>query len=336
MSAAPPAAGLSIVFAGTPNFAVPCLESLARSRHRVTHVVTTPDRPAGRGLRAAPSPVRRAADALSIPVVLLPARDPGALADFVEGACPDMVTVVAWGGLLSGRCIRAPRLAAVNVHASLLPRYRGAAPIERALLAGESTTGVTVMYLAEELDAGDILIQREVAIPPGADSGRMRAMLAAAGAELLVRAADLLSCGLATRTAQDERFVSWAPKLRPADERMSWHAGASEIVNRVRALSPRPGAFFTIAGERVHVLQAGVAQEAAGAPGRDARSAGPQAVPGSVLGRRGDSLLVAAGDDTAVVLDVVRPAGGRTMSGAAWANGRRLARGSAIQEGGAD
>lgn len=328
---------LSVVFIGTPEFAVPSLQALAASSHRVLCVVTTPDRRAGRGLKANPSPVSVVATSLGLSVVHVSPRDSGALARVLSDASPDVAAVVAWGGLLNSRSIGAPQVAALNVHGSLLPRYRGAAPIERALMAGETVTGVTVMYMAVELDAGDILAQQEVPVPEGADAGRMRAFLGTAGAGLLVRSIDQLATGEAGRTVQDSRLVSWAPKLTPEDERISWHTTASEIANRVRALSPNPGAHFVYRGQRVKVLEAGVLAppQAQGGP-KGSVNTGPDAAAGAVLGHKDDSLMVAAGGATIVLLSRVQPAGGRPVAGAAWANGRRLSAGMTLDQGGTD
>lgn len=326
--------GLSVIFIGTPEFAVPSLQALAASSHRVTCVVTAADRPSGRGLKAVSSPVGAAADTLGIPVVKMAPRDSASLACVLSSIGPDVCVVVAWGGILNARSLAAPRVAALNLHASLLPRYRGAAPIERALMAGEKVTGVTVMYMVEALDAGDILLQHEVEIPEDADAGQMRRLLAAAGAGLLVLSVDLLAAGAAGRTPQDAGLVSWAPKLGPADERISWHAEASEVANRVRALSPSPGAHFVCRGQRVKVLSAAALRPGLlSASGQErAGHAGPGRPAGAVLGHEGDSLVVAAGNGTAVLIKRVQPAGGRVISGSAWANGRRLAAGAMLEE----
>jgi methionyl-tRNA formyltransferase len=206
-------------------------------------------------------------------------------------------------------------LAAINLHPSLLPRWRGAAPIERALMAGDKFTGVMVIHIAEQWDAGDIVLSRAVPIPATADAGQLRVGLAARGGELLVQALDLLSAGRAPRIPQGDLGLLPAPKLTPSDEVIEWREDAVTTVNRVRALAPRPGAHFIYQGQRVSVLRAEVA------------SCGPshrEVAPGSVLGRQGEALLVAAGQGTAVALLRVKPAGGREMAGSAYANGRRL------------
>jgi methionyl-tRNA formyltransferase len=194
-------------------------------------------------------------------------------------------------------------------------------------MAGEARHGVTVMHLAGDLDAGDVIIQQEVKLDPGADAGQARMALAEAGGGLLVTALDLLASGTAPRVRQDHGAATWAPKLSPADERITWEMTATEIVNRVRALSPSPGAYFESGGQRVKLLAASAEQPGSAAPKVALRH-------GAVCGRRGPELLVAAGEGSVIAVGRVKPAGGREISGADFANGRRLRPGDAIADGG--
>jgi len=315
--------GLRIVFVGTPEFAALTLPHLAASAHTVSLAITQPGKRQGRGMRETASPVASTARALGLPVAMIGRRDHDGLATLVGAEQPDVLVVVGWGGRLRPAVLAAPRLAAINLHPSLLPRWRGAAPIERALMAGDTHTGVMVIHIAEQWDAGDIVLSRAAPIPAMADAGQMRARLAVWGGELLVQALDLLSDGRAPRIPQGDRGLLPAPKLTPADEVIDWRQAAATTVNRVRALAPRPGAHFVYQGQRVIVLRAEAADLG---PGRR------EVAPGRVLGRRGEALLVAAGQGTTVALLRVKPAGGREMAGSAYANGRHLAAGDLLPE----
>lgn len=315
--------GLRIVFLGTPEFAALTLPALAGSKHTVSLVITQPGRRQGRGMREVPSPVAIKAQALDLPAATVGRRDHGDLAALVGAARPDVLVVVGWGGRLRPNVLGAPRFAAINLHPSLLPRWRGAAPIERALMAGDSVTGVMVIHVAEQFDTGDIILSRAVAIPATADAGQMRTRLALCGGELLAQALDLLAAGMAPRITQGDVGLLTAAKLTPADEVIDWGQDAVGTVNRVRALAPNPGAHFVCQGQRVIVLRAKAVDFVVGRR---------EAVPGCVLGRQGEVLLVAAGEGTTVALVQVKPAGGREMSGSAYANGRRLAAGDLLRE----
>jgi len=325
-------AALDIVFAGNPEFAVPSLEALASSRHRVRLVIAAPSRRAGRGLQRVVSPVHSAAERLGLPVDQVDARDRRALLRCLEAVSPDVLVVVAWGGMIPRKVLQSPGLTALNVHASLLPRWRGAAPVERAIMAGDSLTGVTIMYMAAGLDEGDIMLQRELPLDGTETGGGMRGMLAAMGADLLVQAVELLAAGKAPRRPQGEAGVTWAPKLTPADERISWEMAADVIDRVVRALSPSPGAHFGHAGTLVKLLAGRVATAqpligAASSSGSDTSGI----TPGTIIGLDADSLVVATGQ-RAYLLDRVKPAGSREMTGAGFARGRRLGPGDRLAE----
>lgn len=317
--------GLSVVFIGTPEFAAATLAGLCDSPHQVQRVLTQPGGRRGRGLRRTASPVALAALELGLAVDEVGRREHSRIAALLADTQPDVLVCVAWGGLLRKAALAAPRLAAINLHPSLLPRWRGAAPIERALLAGDRVTGLTVIHMDSELDSGDIILSAAEPIPDGVDAGYMRSRLARRGGELLVQALDLLAQGAAPRIPQGQAGLTWAPKLTADDEMICWQQAAQTTVNRVRALSPQPGARFVHAGSPVIVTRAAVVEQ----PNRSGGFA-----PGQVCGRAGEALLVAAGDGAAVALHKVKPAGGREMSGAAYANGRRLAAGDLLLEGG--
>ena len=258
---------LRTVFMGTPDFAVPSLDALIGAGHEVACVYTQPPRPAGRGHKERPSAVHLRAAAQGIEVRHPRSlRDPAAAAAFTELA-PDVAVVAAYGLILPKAILDAPRLGCLNVHASLLPRWRGAAPIQRAILAGDETTGITVMKMDEGLDTGAMLATSELAIGPDMDAGTVHDRLAALGAELLVETLPGFASGRITPRAQPEDGITYAAKIERAETRIDWSRPAVEVGRQVRAFSPFPGAWFETAGTRVRVLAAHVVDGAADQPG---------------------------------------------------------------------
>jgi methionyl-tRNA formyltransferase len=233
---------MRLVFMGTPKFAVPVLEAILKNGHQVIGVVTRPDKPKGRGRMVQSSPVKETAIKNNLVV-----REPVRLseADFLtwlEDAQPDVIVVAAFGQILPPVVLKMPKYGCINVHASLLPRYRGAAPIHRAILNGEKETGITIMFMDEGLDTGDILLQEKIAITDMDTAGTLHDRLAGLGAEMLVKTLDLLKKGALGRTPQDHARASYAPVLTRQDELIQWTTGAKNIFNQVRGLSPWPGA----------------------------------------------------------------------------------------------
>ena len=299
-----------MVFLGTPAFAVPSLETLARMQEagaiQLAGVVTQPDRPGDRGKVTAP-PVKERAAALGVRV-LQPARLTRDAVDEIVALRPDVLVWAAYGNLIPRSLFDAARGRAVNVHASLLPRWRGAAPVARAILAGDKDTGITLMEGTPELDAGPILAQERTTIGPDENSGELTARLATLGSVLLERQLPRYLSGELRGTPQDPRRVTVAAKLTTADGLMDWTKPADELVRRVRGVSPDPGAHTTLNGQRLVIARASIA---GGAPSKN----------GTVQLRDGVP-HVAAGAGW-VRLDEVRPAGKRTMTGADWARGAR-------------
>lgn len=313
--------GLQIVFAGTAGFAIPVLRTLAAGPDRILLVVTRPDRPAGRGRRLRPSPVKVAAHELGLPIYQ-PQRlsSPEGLQRLRE-LSPDLLFVAAFGEILSGEALSLARLGAVNLHASLLPRYRGAAPIQRALLAGDRETGVTLQWMGPEIDAGDIILQRRVAIGEEEEFGSLHDRLAALGADLTCEAMELLRRGAAPRLPQDSREATYAPPIRSEELVMDWSRRAAELARVVRAFAPQPGARTTRQGRLLKVLsarEAGSKDERRGTPGRV-----------SEVGSAG--IQVEAGEGWLLVTRV-QPAGRRIMSGGEYAQGYRLRVGERLGE----
>ena len=311
--------GLEIVFLGTAQFAVPTLRALAGGPDTVAAVFTRPDRPAGRGRRLRPPPVKVAAQELGLPLHQ-PDRVGGSRGlERLRALSPDLVFVAAYGEILSEEVISLPRLGALNLHASLLPRYRGAAPIQRALLAGESTTGVTVQWMVRELDAGDILFQREIAIGLSEDFGSLHDRLAALGAESAAEAVALVRQGAAPRVPQKHEQATLAPPIARGELTVDWARPAAALVRLVRALSPRPGARTTRRGELLKVLSA-----------EEGKNVGEEkGIPGRVTEVTKDGFSVESGSGSLRVRRV-QPAGRKVMSAGDYVKGYRLRPGEVL------
>lgn len=306
---------MRVVFLGTPAFAVPSLERLAASRHQVAAVVTNPDRPAGRGRQLRPPPVKIAAETLGLPI-LQPTSPrqrelPGQLAAFE----PDAFAVIAFS-ILPRRLLAVPRLGSVNVHPSLLPAYRGAAPIIWALFDGCTETGISTFLLNPSIDAGDILLQERVAIDPDETAGELEARLAVDGAELLLRSLDGLEDGTLEPRPQIGAGSSRAPKLTRQDGCIDWTWPAERVRNRVRGANPMPGAFTHWSGGSLKVHRAAIDT-----------GDGP---PGTVLTADGrDGIVVACGQG-ALRLTQVQPEGRPRMTADEFVRGYRLAVGQRL------
>ncbi len=257
---------MRLVFMGTPDFAVPVLRALAGAGHRMLRVYTQPPRPAGRGRSRRPSPVHAAAEALGIPVTTPESfRDPAMLADFAALEC-DAAVVVAYGLILPQAALDAPELGCFNLHASLLPRWRGAAPIQRAIMAGDAATGVCVMRMEAGLDTGPVLACRETPIGPEDTARTLHDRLAGIGAALMLETLTALAAGEVPATPQPEAGVTYAAKIGKAEARIDWTRSAAELGAHIRGLSPFPGAWCEIGAERVKLLMARP-EDGAGTPG---------------------------------------------------------------------
>jgi len=307
---------MRVLFFGTPGFAVASLTALVGEGFDVVGVVTRPDRPVGRHRStASPSPVKEAALAEAIPV-LQPERPSSE--EFVRQAAalrPDVSVVVAYGHILKESLLRVPPLGSVNVHASLLPRLRGAAPIERAILEGCAETGVTIIQMDAGMDTGAILHQVATPIAPDETGGELRARLAEMGALALVEALTLLEEAGVTPRPQNEAEATYAPKLTREDERLDWRQAAEPVARRIRAFDPKPGAWTECRGAPLKLF--------------GARAAPGEGSPGTVLAAN-DTLRVACGADAVEVSDV-QPAGKARMPVRAFVNGRGAAPGDVLR-----
>jgi len=311
---------MRIVFAGTPDFAVPALEAVAAAGHQVAAAITQPDRPAGRGLAAAASPVKQAADRLGIAVLQPASLKTPVAQDEIRRLAPDALVVAAYGLILPQPVLDLPRLGAINIHASLLPRWRGAAPIQRALLAGDRETGISIMRMEAGLDTGPVLLREAVAILPGDTAGTLHDKLAALGARLVVAALDGLARGTLTATPQPGAGVTYAAKLEKHEARIDWRRSAVEIERQVRAFNPFPGATTRVRGTEVKIWRA-VATDGAATHGAAADGA---AGPGAVIAIDAGGITVGCGTGALRVEELQR-AGGKRLAAREFLRGFPLA-----------
>lgn len=297
---------MRIVFAGSPAAAVPSLQALAASAHKIVAVVTREDSPQGRRGVVTPTAVARAAEEARLPVIRAN-RLTDDTADAVAALDVDLGVIVAYGGLVREPLLSAPRLGWINLHFSLLPRWRGAAPVQHAIMAGDETTGATVFALVPELDAGDILGQITEPIGRLQTAGALLESLSEAGADLLVRVVDALAEGSARAVAQVGE-VTFAPKLTLADGEIDWNLPAERVHDRIRGVTPEPGAFTAVDGVRLKVLSAAIARDT------------PPLAPGAIE-LRGKSVVVGTGT-VPIELLTVHPAGRKVMDAGSWWRGR--------------
>lgn len=304
---------MRIVFMGSAAFACASLDRLlACADLRVAAVVTQPDRPRGRNLEVGACPVRERIRPLGIPMLTPESVNAPASVDALRELRPDLIVVVAYGQILKPAILGLPPLGCVNLHASLLPRYRGAAPIQWAIANGDPVTGVTTQFMSERMDAGDIILSRSMEIGDEDTGGSLHDKLAALGAELLTATVCRIRAGAAPRTKQDESAATLAPKLSKADGLVDWRLPAAVLRNRIRAFNPWPACHCELpagSGRAIKLLKARVE------PGSGR--------PGDVLEASGEGPLVQAGDAALRLLDV-QPQGRKPMSGADFLRGHRL------------
>lgn len=309
---------LRVVFMGTAEFAVPSLQALVNAGHNVVAVVTQPDKPQGRGHRLVPSPIKVVAEQLGLPVLQPRRVKAESFQTKMRELEPDLIAVAAFGQIIPQSLLDLPRLAPINVHGSLLPKYRGAAPIQRAIMAGETEIGVSTMWMDATLDTGDMLLMEALPVTQEATAGTLTPALATLGARLLLETIQSLVEGTAVRTPQEESLATYAPMIFPEDGQIRWNENATLVSARVRGVNPKPGAFAEIEGRRVKVWMAlPTEQKAEGA------------TPGTFLGvqKNPQGVLVACGAESVVLLTETQPENGKRMSAGDWARGLRLTSG---------
>jgi methionyl-tRNA formyltransferase len=312
------AAPLRIVYFGTPAFAVPTLTTLIQSRHQVLALVSQPDRPKGRGHHVAATPTKEVALLTGIPVLQPTKVREDTFLSEIARVKPDLGVVAAYGRILPDALLRIPRLGMINVHGSLLPKYRGAAPVHRAVIAGETITGVTIMRLVTELDAGPMMGSVAVPIGPDDTTVDVERNLSTAGAALLLDVVERMARGPVTEVPQDDAEATYAPKLLKSEGPIDWSLPAAVIHNRIRGLQPWPMASTVVNGIRTLIHRTRI---------EDSRT---DASPGVVVEAYGDVLAVAAGDGGVLRILVLQPEGRRVMQAREFLTGRTLSPGIAL------
>lgn len=308
---------MRIVFWGTPEFAVPSLAAMIGEGAQVVGVVTQPDKPVGRQRTLTPPPVKRLALDEGLPV-LQPEKPRGEEFEAALAAlAPDLHVVVAYGHILPKAVIDAPRYGTINVHASLLPRWRGAAPIEAAILAGDRETGVCIMQMVPALDAGPVILEARTPIHADETGGELTARLSELGAQALLEALPAIESGLAVATPQPDEGVTYAPKLTREAARIDWTKPADVVARAIRAYDPRPGAWMQHRGDDVKCYGGRLEQDAHGDPGL-------------VLEVAEHGMLVACGSGGAVRIGYVHPAGKRRLAALDWKQGRGVSPGDVL------
>jgi methionyl-tRNA formyltransferase len=308
-----------IVFCGTPQFAVPAFKSiLAQRDFEIVGVIAQPDRPSGRGMKLSFSPVKEAALAAGLPVHQPEKiRSPGVQA-LLEKLAPDCIVIIAYGQIIPARLLSIPKYGWINLHASLLPKYRGAAPINWAIVNGEIRTGVTSMRIDAGMDTGEMLLQREIEIDPKETAPELSARLAEAGAPLMVETLRGLVAGTLSGRAQDNTQATYAPPLKKEDGCLDWNRPAQDIYNRIRGFAPWPGA-YTIFREKTCHLWGEPASKQRGSDD----SGGTDYIPGMLLHQKRE-LYVACGNATILRLVAVKVEGRKQVTVAEFANGAQL------------
>ena len=308
-------AGLRIVFMGTPDFACPTLSRLIERGEDVIAVVTQPDRPKGRGQKLVPPPVKVIAEARGIPVLQpLKVRAPEVIARIRE-LNPDLIVVVAFGQILPQSLLDIPRHGCINIHASLLPRYRGAAPLNWCLINGETETGITTMMMDAGLDTGDMLIKRSIPIGPDEDAQSLHDRLSFLGAETIDETIDKLLAGTLTREKQDDSLTCYAPMLKKEDGLIDWNLEPRQIKNLVRGFTPWPGAYTSLDGKTLKLYKVSVSDGGG--------------TPGNIIVAGKDGIIVACGSGS-IRIEELQLEGRKRLSAAEFLAGYRLEPGSRL------
>ena len=302
---------MRILFMGTPDFAVASLRRLVADGHEICGVFSQPDKPKNRGHKLVPTPVKEYALTQNIPVYQPEKLRDGTALELVRSLAPELTVVAAYGRILPEDILEAPKYGSINVHSSLLPKYRGAAPINWAILNGEETTGVTIMYMAKELDAGDIILQKETPIGPDEDAQALTARLAELGAEALSEAVAAIGEGTSTRTPQEEGAQTYASMLTKEMSPIDWTRSAHAINCQVRGLIPWPCASCALADRRFKVYRT--------APGERT-----DAAPGTVLSAGKQGIQVACGGGESLYITELQAEGGRRMAAGAYLLGHPM------------
>lgn len=312
---------LKLIFMGTPAFALPALDLLHLSDHHLAALVTRPDRPSGRGRKVSFAPAKQWALRHGLEVIQPQKINDASFMARLRQIRPDLIITAAFGRILPPHLLHLPPLGCINLHASYLPAYRGAAPIHRAVMEGAPYSGVSIIDLSEELDAGPVIMQEKENISPYDTAGMLHDRLAVRGASLLLEAVEALAGGRARRSPQDPSLATYAPPLGPEDERLDWSCSPGELYNRIRGLNPWPGAYTTHRGKRLKVWQAALP--------RVEGALDLQEPPGTILALGGNSMTVRAGEGTLTLLNL-QPSGKKAMDAGSFCCGYRISPGERL------
>lgn len=315
---------MKIVFFGSGRFAVPALERIYRSGHEIVCVVTQPDRKAGRGLVLSPTPIKKVSGTLNLRLYQAQEANAAGTQELLVQLQPDLLCVVAFGQILSGIILAAPRLMAINLHASLLPKYRGAAPVNWALINGERQTGVSVIKMVQKMDAGPLILQKSLGIEESDDALSLEGKLAVLGADLLLEALGLISAGKCRLIEQNEAEANFAPKLKKEHGLIDWHDPAAQIFNRVRGCARWPGAYTYYKGRALKLHKVKVMPEA---PAGETAAKKPS--PGEVLTICKQGLTVASAKGY-LLIEELQPEGRRRMTAADFITGHKISVGDLL------
>lgn len=309
---------MRIVFMGTPDFSVPCLEALLEAGHEVCGVVTQPDKPKGRGHKLQAPPVKQTALANGIPVFQPETLKNGEMAETLRQLAPQLIIVVAYGKILPKEILELPPYGCINVHASLLPKYRGAGPIQWSIINGETETGVTTMVMAEGLDTGDMLCKKALRILPDETAAELHDRLAVLGAEVLTETIEHLENGTLRRTPQNDAESSYAPMISKQTGQIDWNKPARDIVNLIRGCNPWPMAHTRYQGETVKISRAALGGKTTQPPGK-------------LLGTENGCLSIAAGSGTVVLVQEIQFPGSKRMRVESYLNGHTIDRNTSFE-----
>jgi methionyl-tRNA formyltransferase len=300
---------LRLVFLGTADYAVPSLKTIVQEGYKVLTVITQPDRPKGRGQKVKFSPIKKAALKLNLPIFQPENIKTSESVDYLKELKADLYVVVAYGQILSKEILDLPPMGCVNVHGSLLPKYRGAAPIHWAIINGEVETGVTTMYMVPDLDSGDIIEQSRLKIEPDYSVGILHDLLADLGAKTLLSTLRALAKGSVNPTPQDDSKATYAPQLKKKDEIIQWGKTSEQVVNHIRGMNPWPGAYTTYHGKILKVLEA------------KTENSTQSLAPGTILQVDKNGIIVQCGQG-AIRLTLLKPQGKKEMAADAFSNGQ--------------
>jgi methionyl-tRNA formyltransferase len=318
---------MKVVFCGTPQFAVPTLKHLlTQPDFEIAAVVTQPDRPSGRGMQVSFSPVKEAALAAGVPVHQPEKIRSPESQELLQAIAPDVIVIIAYGQIIPARLLPIPKLGWINLHASLLPKYRGAAPINWAIVNGEDATGLTTMRIDAGMDTGEMLLQTEMAIGPRETTPELAARMAEAGAPLMTDTLRGIGAGTLASRAQNHAEATYAPLLNKEDGRIDWGRPAKEIYNRMRGLTPWPGAYTTFRGRTCHLVGEPVSNDLREAGSQGAASLREGSPPGTIR-FTGHELVVSCGGATELRVLSVKQEGGKKVNALEFASGARLTEG---------